>query len=118
MKAVSKSGPVAMALRSLASIGWIIEADGSVDDGLGRPFAFWESPRRFFLPRLDLAWNRAIEARIQILRKDFRLPLSYKPVTLDLAATRSFSFRLSTRDRGLIFFHQTEAQPTNLSMRM
>ena len=114
-KVVSKSGPIAMALTGLASLGWVIDADGTVDDGLGHPFQFWDSPRQEFLLRFDLAWNRTIEDRLQEKRKDFNPPIGQGPLSIDLAATRKLSARLSTRERGLIFFLQIGAQPTNLS---
>ena len=56
-KAVSKSGPVAMALTGLATMGWVIDASGTMDDGLGLPFHFWDAHRHEFLLRFDMAWN-------------------------------------------------------------
>ena len=39
-KAVSKADPIAMALTVLATLRWVIDAGGTVDDGLGLPFHF------------------------------------------------------------------------------
>ena len=47
-KAVSKAGLIAVALTGLATLGWAIDASGTVDDGLGQPFHFWGAPRQEF----------------------------------------------------------------------
>ena len=83
--------------------------------GWGSRFTFWDAPKQEFLLRFDIAWNRTVEDRFQANCKDFTPPIGQDALSIDLGATRKLSTRLLARERGLCFFLQIGAQPTNLS---